>query len=149
MAGQVRLSAQQPLDLIAAGVPAEAAEYAHADIVYVVNSGAAGPGGIGVSATGTAGNAALITLAAPGVGSQYLIVNVDFSYTVTPATPGLLTITTDAGVTILHRGAVVQAGEGPVEKNLLAGDNKAVAIQLSGVAGSVSYINAVYKVVPA
>jgi hypothetical protein len=105
--------------------------------------------GIGTSATSTVGNAALITLTAPGPGLQYEITHFDFSYNVTPNSPGLLTITTDAGATVIHSAYVTASGEGPVPKFVLTGANKAVAIQLSGIAGAIAKINTVHKVVAA
>lgn len=100
------------------------------------------------SAEGAEGNAAIITLLPPGVGLQYALLNVDFSYGPnTGDISGILSVTNDGGASFVHKGAVTSSGEGPVPKGALMGENNAVTIQLSGVAGSPSYINAVYKVV--
>ena len=106
-------------------------------------------GGIGSSATSTTGNAALITLSAPGPNLQYEITHFDFSYNITPTSPGLLSITTDSGATTIHSSYVTASGEGPVPKFVLTGANKAVAVQLSGIPGAIAKINTVHKVVAA
>lgn len=96
-----------------------------------------------------AGNAATITVAAPGTGKQIAIISAGFSYDAAASgVDGAFTITTGGG-TVLQRYDVTTDGAGPLSANLLVPENEAVTIELSAdanVGGNVNVVTAVRDV---
>ena len=100
--------------------------------------------GTAVNNISTAGTAASLTIGAPGAGNETAIVSLSFSYRDLGTNVGTLSVTTDAGATVLYNQDVTSAGVGPFNPGIRCGANKAVAITLSAVTGATAKVSATY-----